>query len=249
MMLNTYKLTIAYDGTHYCGWQIQPNGLSIQAVIENALKIYCREAIRLIGAGRTDSGVHAKGQVAHFKTAQHLDIHILKKALNGLLPLSIRVMQIEEVSPDFHSQRSAHSKEYHYSIALGDAVLPFVQPYVWHARFAVNIPLLKRCSHLFIGRHNFSAFANSQDCGAAGRNPFRTIFRLDCHETDYGLRLEFEGDGFLYKMVRNITGMLLAVASGKRREDEITLLLLGAPRCAAARAAPSSGLTLVKVNY
>ena len=249
MTLQTYKLTIAYDGTHYCGWQVQPNGLTIQGVIENALKIYCKEPIRLIGAGRTDSGVHAKGQVAHFRTEQDLNPLNLKRALNGILPLSIRIMNAELADTHFHAQRSAHSKEYHYSIALGDVALPFIQPYVWHERRHLNIPLLKESTHLFIGRHNFSAFANAQESGAAGKNPFRTIFRLDCIDTEYGIRLEFEGNGFLYKMVRNITGMLVAVASGKRRADEITLLLLGAPRCSAARAAPPTGLTLIKVSY
>lgn len=249
MNLQTYKLIIAYDGTNYCGWQVQANGLTIQGVIENALKIYCKETIRLIGAGRTDAGVHAKGQVAHFRTEQCLNIVTLKRALNGLLPLSIRVMSIEHTNNQFHAQKSAHSKEYHYSIAFGDAVLPFIQPYVWHERHPLDIPLLRSATHLFIGKHNFSAFANSQDCGAAGKNPFRTLFRLDCIDTEYGIRLEFEGDGFLYKMVRNITGMLVAVASGKRRAEDITLLLLGAPRCNAARAAPPTGLSLIKVKY
>ena len=249
MTLQTYKLTIAYDGTNYCGWQVQPNGLTIQGVLENALKIYCREPIRLIGAGRTDSGVHAKGQVAHFRTEQILDPKHIQRALNGLLPLSIRIMNAELAEPTFHAQRSAHSKEYHYAIALGDVTLPFIQPYVWHQRKKLDLSILAQSTHLFIGKHNFSAFANSQESGAAGKNPFRTIFRLDCIQTDFGIRLEFEGDGFLYKMVRNITGMLVAVASGKRNMEEITMLLLGAPRCQAAKAAPPTGLTLIKVMY
>lgn len=249
MILQTLKLTIAYDGTNYCGWQIQPNGLTVQGVIENALKIYCREPIRLIGAGRTDAGVHARGQVAHFRTEQVINPLQLKRALNGLLPLSIRIMNVEPASIQFHAQRSAQSKEYHYSIALGDVVVPFIQPYVWHERRPLTIPLLKDSTHLFIGRHNFSAFANSQESGAAGKNPFRTIFRLDCIDTEYGVRLEFEGNGFLYKMVRNITGMLVAVASNKHSVDDIPRLLLGASRREAARAAPPNGLTLVKVNY
>lgn len=248
-LLFTYKLTLAYDGKVYCGWQRQPNALSIQEVLEQALKTYLKEEIRVVGAGRTDAGVHAKGQVAHFRIGRTLDVCQLKRALNGILPLTVRIVSAETCSSSFHAQKSALSKEYHYHIALGDVVLPFYQPYVWFVRKKLDIPLLKSASKLFIGKHNFSAFANSQDCGAAGKNPFRTIFRLDTKETEYGICLEFEGDGFLYKMVRNITGMLVAVASGARQADDITMLLLGAPRYAAARAAPAQGLFFIRATY
>jgi len=247
--LCTYKLTIAYDGKAYCGWQIQPNALSIQEVLEQALKTYLKEKVRAIGAGRTDAGVHAKGQVAHFRIERNIEIDLLKRALNGILPNAIRILSVEHVTSTFHAQKSAVSKEYHYQIALGDVVSPFYQPYVWFVRTKLDIPLLKEASRLFIGKHNFSAFANSQDSGAASKNPFRTIFRLDTKETEYGICLEFEGDGFLYKMVRNITGMLVAVASHQRKPDDITMLLLGAPRYAAARAAPSQGLFFIHVTY
>lgn len=247
--LLTYKLTIAYDGKGYCGWQRQPNALSIQEVLEQALKTYLKEDIRIVGAGRTDAGVHAKGQVAHFRIAKTVDTFQLKRALNGILPLTIRVVSAEARSSSFHAQKSALSKEYHYHIALGDVVLPFHQPYVWFVRKKVDLSLLQSASKLFIGKHNFAAFANSQDCGAAGKNPFRTLFRLDTQKTEYGVCLEFEGDGFLYKMVRNITGMLVAVASGAREADDITMLLLGAPRYAAARAAPAQGLFFIRANY
>lgn len=247
--LFTYKLTLAYDGKTYCGWQIQPNALTIQECVEKALETYLKQQVRLIGAGRTDAGVHAKGQVAHFRIDKTVDTALLKRALNGILPNTIRVLSAELANPAFHAQKSAVSKEYHYQIALGDVVIPFVQPYVWFVKKKLDLSLLQEAAKLFIGKHNFSAFANSQDTGAAGKNPFRTIFRLDMRDTEYGIALEFEGDGFLYKMVRNITGMLVAVASLERKPDDITMLLLGAPRYAAARAAPSQGLFFMKVTY
>lgn len=248
-MTYNYKLIIAYDGTDFCGWQIQPHATSIQSTIEQALFVCLKQEIRLIGAGRTDAGVHAKGQVAHFKFYEPLDLQRLKRSLNGLLCSSIRIIEIQEAPPTFHAQKSAISKEYHYQIALEETVLPFDKPYVWHMRHTLNRTLLTEAASLFLGKHNFSAFANAQDKGAASKNPYRTIFRLDRIDTDYGIRLEFEGNGFLYKMVRNITGMLVSVATGKRPLHDISMLLQGAPRSLADKAAPPHGLFLIRVSY
>ncbi len=249
MTLHNYKLTIAYDGTAYSGWQVQPNAISIQELIENAIHTFAREKVRLIGAGRTDAGVHAKGQIAHFKCSQELGPEYTLRALNGILPVDIRILQMEKVPLEFHAQRSAKKKIYHYHLCIDRTVLPFERLYTYHFRREISLDLLQKAASKFVGRHDFTSFANSGDEGAVKKNPIRTIFRLDVVVVANNIRLEFEGDGFLYKMVRNIVGMLLNVASGKRSLEEIDTLFKARDRRLAPQSAPAQGLFLVQVFY
>lgn len=247
--MNTYKLTLAYDGTAYHGWQIQPNGESVQEILQNVFQTILRHPVKVIGSGRTDAGVHASGQVAHFQSDQQLDQRKALYSLNGLLPKDIRVKAIELVSNDFHAQYSAKGKEYHYYLYLDSVMDPFKRFYCWHVHVQLDRDLLAQAAKQFVGTYNFSSFANQAHAGSAAVDPVRTIFRLDLVEIEGGLRLEFEGDGFLYKMVRNIVGTIIEVASKQRPLEDISLLLNVKDRRLAGAAAPPQGLFLVKVMY
>lgn len=244
-----YCLHLTYDGTNYSGWQIQPNALSIQQLIQEALAVLIREPVSLVGSGRTDAGVHAQDQAAHFTCSTEQDVHKLCRSLNGMLPKDIRCLRICQVALSFHAQKSAIKKEYHYVLCLGPIVPPFQRLYCHHIPYAIDLSLLHEAALLFTGTHDFSSFANSQHHGSAGKNPVRTIYRLDLVEWEYGIRLEFEGNGFLYKMVRNIVGMLIAVAAGKKALSDIPRLFAAKDRRQAPLAAPARGLFLIQAHY
>jgi len=247
--MNLYVMIIAYDGTDFSGWQKQVHSHSIQESIETALHTITKESVRLIGSGRTDAGVHARGQVAHFSLQTPHPLKRLLRSLNGLLPPSIRILSVEKAKAGFHAQKSALSKEYHYHLCLQEVVLPFDRPYVWHCRYRVHLDLLREAAAHFIGTHNFKAFANERGRGNRPKSFERTLFRIDVIETEIGARFEFEGNGFLYKMVRNITGMMVAVASGKHPPSAIDNLIVSQDRRKAPHAAPAQGLFLMKVTY
>lgn len=245
-----YKITLAYEGTYYSGWQIQPNAPSIQQHLQEALGVLLGGLhTPVIGSGRTDAGVHALNQVAHFKTGQFFTPNRLLLALNGLLPRDIRIKRVEPVPLEFHSQYSAISKEYHYHLYLERVMDPFRRLYSWHVLRKIEQPLLKEGTLLFIGTHDFTSFANEGHEGSASRDAVRTIYRLDICPEEGGLRLEFEGDGFLYKMVRNIVGTLIDVASRRVSLEDVRKMMEAKDRRKAGQAAPPQGLFLVRVGY
>lgn len=244
-----YRLTIAYDGTAYSGWQVQPHDLSIQHVLQKALGIILRKTVVLIGSGRTDAGVHAAGQTAHFTHDSEIDLYRFQNSLNGLIPPDIRIKSIDLVPSDFHAQYSAVAKEYHYHLHLDKVMDPFRRRYCWHLHHSLDLNLLHEAAGLFVGTHDFTSFANEAHKGTASRDPVRTLKRLDLVEEPGGLRLEFEGDGFLYKMVRNIVGTLVDVASKKRSLDDINKIFAAKDRRQASMAAPPQGLFLMFVQY
>jgi len=244
----TYYLKIAYDGTSFVGWQVQPNGPSIQSLLQEKLSILLKENIVVIGSGRTDSGVHASGQVAHFHTDQKgAEKHLY--GLNALLPDTVRVLELKPVSPQFHARFSAKRKTYHYHLALGGVVSPFLYAYRTYVRAKLNLELLAEAARLLVGTHNFSAFANEAGKGSAAVKPVKTLYRVDVKQEEGGIRIEFEGDGFLYKMVRNMVGQLLFIAKGKAPVSSITELLNGGSRVECAAAALPQGLFLFDVVY
>lgn len=249
MGLFNYKIIVAYDGTSYCGWQVQPNGISIQSLIENAIATILRSPVNVIGSGRTDAGVHALAQTAHFKTAMEISPYRFLKSLNGLLPLDIRVLSIEAVDLSFHSQYNATSKIYHYHLYLDKIQNPFQRLYSYHLFEKIDLALLQEGTRLFLGTHDFTSFANEPHRGTAARDAVRTLYRLDMIKESGGIRLEFEGDGFLYKMVRNIVGILVEVSAGKRELSEIPAIFAAKDRRFAGRAVPPHGLFLVEVKY
>ncbi len=244
-----YKLVLSYDGTRYSGWQIQPNAPSIQGKLQAVLEGILQESAYPVGAGRTDAGVHAHAQVAHFNCEKEPDLRRLFLALNGLLPDDIRAVSVEKVPDEFHSRYSANLKEYHYHICTRPYVSPFLRPYRIHMRTPMDLTLLRDAASQFLGIHDFTTFGNVTRPGTKKRNPIRSIDRLDVIETEDGLRLEFEGPGFLYKMVRNITGCLIRTATGKDDLADIPELFEAKDRRALGMAAPARGLFLVRVGY
>ena len=221
--------------------------MSIQGVIEEALLRLLKTPVRLIGAGRTDAGVHAQGQVAHFVTEIPLDTGQILHALNGMLTHEIQIKELEPTYETFHAQYAALSKEYHYHLWLEKTIDPFVRLYRHHfcdRRFSLE--LLREAAAHFVGTHDFTTFSN---VGGNIKNNERRLTRLDIVPQEGGIRLEFEGNGFLYKMVRTIVGTLLEVAIGKRAASQIPELFDSRDRRVAGAAAPARGLFLVKINY
>ncbi len=244
-----YKLTIAYDGTHYCGWQVQTDKSSIQSLIQHALQTTLRHPLNLTGSGRTDAGVHAKAQTAHFDTDLPLNLPRLRLSLNALLPPDIRILLIEPAAPDFHARYSARSKIYHYHLHLDRISNPFTRLYRWHIFKQLNLDLLNAAAPLFLGTHDFTSFTNEPQRGSVVHDPIRTLSRLDVIPIPQGVRLEFQADGFLYKMVRNITGTLVECAANKFPPTHIPAILAAKDRRKAFTAAPPQGLFLVEVLY
>ncbi len=244
----TTKLVIAYDGTHYAGWQIQPNATSIQALVQQAVRTIVRESVHVIGSGRTDAGVHALGQVAHFCTTLSVDPILTLRSLNGLLPADIRVLSTMPVTSDFHAQRSALSKIYHYRLWLGPVHDPFHRRTSHHFPHAFDLNALQEALPHLQGTHDFTSFANAATEGAASKNPVRTL-SLELILEPSGLTFVFQANGFLYKMVRNLTGALIDVGRGKLVPADIPCILAARDRRLAPAAAPAHGLTLVQVFY
>ncbi|NGX61066.1 MAG: tRNA pseudouridine synthase A [Chlamydiae bacterium] len=241
-----YLIHLAYEGTCYCGWQIQPNGLSIQQLIEEVLETLFSKKIRLFGAGRTDAGVHATRQSAHFTLERREEPSRILRALNGQLPSDIRLLSCLPVPETFHAQFSAIQKEYHYHIWQDRFVDPFSRHYRYHFPYPLSLPLLEKGAKFMTGRHDFTSFTNR---GSSVKSTVRTIHRIECIPQEGGFRLEFEGEGFLYKMVRNLVGTLLEVGRGKRALEDIPSLLEAKDRRCTGMAAPAKGLFLHRVDY
>ena len=235
-----YKMQIAYDGSAFSGWQLQPNAVSIQGEIEKALFTLLKKPVRVIGSGRTDAGTHAMGQVAHFDAEKMPSL----LALNGILPKEIRILSLEETDDSFHAQYSAKGKTYHYHLWLEKVSDPFLYKYRYRVPFPISLDLLHEAAQAFVGTHDFTTFSN---VGSSVKSSIRTIKRIDIVKQKGGVRLEFEGDGFLYKMVRNIVGTLLEVAS--HQNICIEELLASRDRRAAGVCAPAHALFLMEVDY
>lgn len=247
--MKKYRLFIAYDGTNYSGWQVQPNGNTIQEEIEKALKTVLKMQVRIQGSGRTDQGVHAKGQVAHFEMPHCLDEEKLLLSLNGLLPKDIRVKKVDHVPEDFHAIYSARSKIYHYHLWLEPVIDPMLHPYRLHVRKPIDLKAMEKAAKKFVGKKDFTTFANLRGPGILYKNAVRHVLRLDMIPQEGGVRFEFEGDGFMYKMVRNIMGVLLEVGQKKRKVESLQKLFEAKDRKAIGMPAPAHALFLQKVNY
>ncbi|KAG6731398.1 hypothetical protein I3842_01G127700 [Carya illinoinensis] len=250
-----WRLVIAYDGTRYAGWQYQQSPPTIQCIMEKALtratKIE-RKDLRLVGASRTDTGVHAWGQVAHFVTPFNYDsLDSIHAALNGLLPIDIRVREISPAVPEFHARFSAISKVYHYKI-YNDAIMdPFQRLCAHHSTYKLNTALMREAASYLIGKHDFSAFVNAS-CNDRVPNPVKNIFRFDVIELEALLQLEVEGSGFLYRQVRNMVALLIQIGKGAIPPDIVPLILTSRDRKELAKyalSAPPHGLCLVNVRY
>ncbi|XP_075653657.1 uncharacterized protein LOC142624043 isoform X1 [Castanea sativa] len=250
-----WRLVIAYDGTRYSGWQYQQSPPTIQCIVEKALTQETkleRKDLLLVGASRTDKGVHALGQVAHFVTPFNYDsLESIHAALNGLLPSDIRVQEISPAMPEFHARFSAKRKIYHYKIYNDTIMDPFQHRYAYHSAYKLNAAVMREAASYFIGKHDFSAFVNASHNDRV-RDPVKNIFRFDVIEMGALLQLEVEGSGFLYRQVRNMVALLLQIGKEAIPPDIVPMILASRDRKELAKyalSAPPHGLCLVTVNY
>jgi len=247
------KLTIAYDGTSFCGWQFQPNLDTIQNRIEQALAEVAKEPIRLHGAGRTDAGVHALGQVAHFEAPDQLTMNPFNwvPALNTKLPPSIRITACEEVSADFHSRFSATAKTYTYHLSLAPILPPFLAKRAWHIPRQLNPDDLGEALSHYLGTHNFRTFSANRGNETEETDYVRNITRSDFEQIPEGYLLTFTGNGFLYKMIRFLTGSAVQAAQGYLPQNDLYDLVNDPTKTIrkSLLCAPPDGLTLLEVTY
>lgn len=244
--LKNIKLTIEYDGTAYHGWQHQPRHISIQQALKEKIETIAKEKINLIGASRTDAGVHALAQAANFKTKSRMNEGEWQRALNSLLPSDIVIKKVEIASDDFHARFSAKGKIYKYLILNQTVPSALNRNYAWHITYPLKFTEMRKAAKFLIGRHDFSSFRASS-CTA--ENPVRRIKRLAITKKDGFIQFTIEADAFLHHMVRNIIGTLIAVGIGKLTPDKIETILKAKDRRLAGKTAPAYGLYLVKVIY
>jgi tRNA pseudouridine38-40 synthase len=248
-LMRNLKVTIQYDGTDYVGWQRQDTGVSIQALLEEALAPIEGSPVVVHGAGRTDAGVHAVAQVATFGLEAAIQPAILARALNGVLPPQVRVMAVEEVEPGFHARFSASGKIYEYRIINAPIVSPFLHRYVWHVAHPLDLDAVREGSALMVGTHDFASFQGSGSSVTSTVRHVRSLEWEDGGGYDLPLIMRIEGDGFLRHMVRNIVGTLVEVGIGRWPPSALGAILAARDRGQAGRTAPPQGLFLMRVLY
>ena len=244
--MRNIKLTIEYDGKCYNGWQKQPNKLYIQGEIERAIYNITKEEVDLIGSGRTDAGVHALGQVANFKTNSQISIEKLPLAINSQLKNSIVIKEAEEVNERFHSRYNAKRKTYRYIINNSKCGTAIYRNLEYSYPFKLDAEKMKQASKYFEGEHDFKAFKSS---GTSSKNSVRTIYKAIVKQEGEKIIIELTGNGFLYNMVRIISGTLLDVGLGKIQPEEIPEMIESKDRQRAGKTLPAHGLYLVEVKY
>lgn len=251
--MQNLKAVIAYDGTSFCGWQRQPNCPTIQEAIESALERICGHSIGVTGAGRTDSGVHAYGQVAHFHWDHLLPPDRLQLGLNALLPETVRILSLEEAAPDFHARYHAKSKIYLYRIDRGRAYDPFLHRFAMQYYSPLDVDAMAQCAKRIEGEHDFAGFqATGTEVVGTRRTVFEVELRPDVIEPYSGsrfLQIRIRANGFLRKMVRFLVGTMLEIGAGKRPVEDLIRALESQDRSCVGVPAPARGLFLEKVFY
>lgn len=247
LAVTTCRMRVSYLGTAFAGWQRQRSGDTIQGHLETALQAVVGQPVSVIGAGRTDAGVHAYGQVAHVVLPSATRTEHLATALNSLIPREIRVEALTRARDDFHARHDAASKVYRYRLSLARKASPFVAPLLGRLTGAPpDVEMMRRAAHDLTGSHDFSCFCGS---GSAVRAHHRRILRFDLAPRREEILFEVEGDGFLRHQVRNMVGTLIEVGQGRRAPDSMPALLRSKNRRLAGPTAPASGLCLVRVRY
>jgi len=254
--LRRRRLTVAYDGTDFSGWQVQPGRRTVQGSLEEALERTLGSPVRVFGAGRTDAGVHALGQVAHFDAEDELPEARLLAALNSRLPPDVRVRELREAAPGFHALRSARDKTYVYQLHLAaggcgrravEAQLPPLRRRTFHAiPGAADVAAMRAAARLLVGKRDFTALSKVME---AGRSPVKTLHAVRVLRIPHGLRVVATADGFLYGMMRRLCGLLVQVGTGRRRPEDVPALLAAADRSRGPPALPAQGLLLLRVRY
>jgi tRNA pseudouridine38-40 synthase len=251
------KLTIQYDGSSYHGWQVQPQGTTIQGLLEETIEEITGERPQLIGSGRTDAGVHALGQIASFDSGSALANDVLGRALNALLPRDVRITAVEDGAADFHPRYDALRKRYFYLIANVGTVPVFIDRYVWWIRSPLDVEQMREAAVFLRGEHDFSAFRGT---GCAAKNPVREIYSLEVERFDRMeslftgfpgpfIKISAEANGFLRHMVRNIVGTFAEVGRARMKPEAVGEILLSGKRSLAGPTAPAKGLFLEEVSY
>ncbi len=246
--MTTYRFTLEYDGTDFEGWQLQPGAhRTVQGCFAAAIEKITGTSVRVLGSGRTDSGVHAEAQVATSSFETRLSIGELRQALNGTLPSDLAVREVEIVEDGFDPRRAAKAKRYRYCIWNASTRSPLRwRRWLW-MRHPLDVAAMQQAASLLVGTHDFASF---QAAGSNVQSTVRTLHRIDVSGTSGGeIEIEFEGSGFLRYMVRNIVGTLLEVGRGRRAADDVGAILAARDRSSAGRTAPPQGLTLVAVRY
>ena len=240
------KLTVAYDGTDYCGWQIQPNGITVEEVLNKALSDLTKETVKVIGASRTDAGVHARGNVAVFDTKSPIPPERIAYAVNALLPDDIVVMRSEEVGCDWHPRYQNSIKTYEYTIVNREMPDPLRRRDSWFVSFPLDIDDMKKAARYFIGEHDFKTFCSVH---TGVKTTVRRIDSLDVEKKGERIKIRISGNGFLYNMVRIIAGTLVEVGRGAFAPSEVKEMLEQNERGRVGATAPPQGLVLLGIVY
>ncbi len=240
------RMVVAYDGTEYHGWQLQDNGITIESELNRCLSALLGEEIRVIGASRTDSGVHALGNVAVFDMASRIPPEKISYALNQRLPEDIRIQKSDEVSLDWHPRYCQSRKTYEYRIYRGEFPMPVKRLYSYFTYHVLQVEKMRQAAGYLQGEHDFKSFCQT---GAQVESTVRTIYKIQVEEQGADLVIRVCGNGFLYNMVRIIAGTLIEVGQGKRTPDSMGQILEAQNRSAAGPTAPAHGLTLVKYEF
>ncbi|MEH7274433.1 tRNA pseudouridine(38-40) synthase TruA [Neobacillus vireti] len=245
--MNRYKCILSYDGSGFSGYQVQPNKRTIQSQIEAVLAIMHKgSSIKISASGRTDAGVHAKGQVIHFESPLPLVEEKWELALNSMLPEDISILSVKKVDPSFHARFDASGKEYRYFLNQSPKRDPFKRNYAYHYPYPLNVGAMKEACQYLLGTHDFSSFCSAR---TEVEDKVRTIETIEILQEEERFCFRFVGNGFLYNMVRILVGTLLEVGSGKREPSEIAEILEKKDRRYAGKTAPGQGLYLWKVYY
>jgi tRNA pseudouridine38-40 synthase len=252
-MARNLKVTLAYDGSHFSGWQVQPERPTVQGALQEAIERITGERILPQGSGRTDAGVHALAQVASFQTSSSIPSENLVKALNSLLPSSVRVLRVEEAPETFHARHGARAKTYEYRLYRGAICPPFLANFVTHHPYPLDEAAMAEAAGRVVGEHDFTSLAAvDPEKGlpdGEDRGNVRTIFSSEWKRSGEELVYRVRGNGFLHHMVRNLVGTFLLVGKGTLQPADIDTILAAKKRAAAGATAPAEGLYLVSVEY